>query len=99
MWAAGGGHRDVVNLLQHMEAHVNMWLPDPSWSGDSGIDFELWTPIWEEMTMPASVGFHSVRYQPPRGRKRVRESESDSSACYTQQFLSWEGDGFKTYNT
>jgi hypothetical protein len=29
-----------------MAENVDMWLPDPNWSGNSGIDFELWTPIW-----------------------------------------------------
>ena len=36
-------------------------MPDPAWSGYAAVDFEDWTPVWEENTNPS--GWHGKRYQ------------------------------------
>jgi hypothetical protein len=59
-----GGVPQSANLtaqLSILENYVHLWIPDKDWSGLGQVDFELWTPIWEENTGPG--GYHSRRYQ------------------------------------
>ena len=59
-----GGVPQRANLtaqLQLLEEIVPLWFPDSSWAGYGQLDWELWTPVWEENTGPGA--FHSARYQ------------------------------------
>lgn len=59
-----GGVPQSGNLTHHLQAFasgVKDWIPDPDWSGNAVLDFEAWTPVWEENTSPDS--WHSRVYQ------------------------------------
>jgi len=48
-----GGVPQAANLslqLEHMRAGIDLWLPDVDFAGYSGIDFETWSPIWDDNT-------------------------------------------------
>ena len=56
--------RQRANLtaqLTLLDGWIHTWVPDPAWSGYAAVDFEDWTPIWEENTNPS--GWHDKRYQ------------------------------------
>jgi hypothetical protein len=58
------GGTQAANLtlqLEHIKQHIGLWLPDPAFSGHSGIDFENWSPIWADNSCPCS--FMGRRYQ------------------------------------
>jgi hypothetical protein len=50
-----GGVPQAANLslqLSHIDETIDIWLPDRDFDGYSGIDFESWTPIWDDLTCP-----------------------------------------------
>jgi hypothetical protein len=52
------------NLTLHLQLvsdDIDRWLPDKHFAGHAVIDFEAWTPIWEENTHPDT--WHGKRYQ------------------------------------
>jgi hypothetical protein len=63
--AANGGVPQAANVTEHMASLVNhlaTWVPDVNFTGNIVIDFEAWTPIWEQNT--ERVGdWHAKRYQ------------------------------------
>ena len=59
-----GGVPQAGNLTMHLEylrTHIDGWLPDTQWAGNAVLDFESWSPIWEQNNDPA--WWHGVRYQ------------------------------------
>jgi hypothetical protein len=57
---SNGGVPQVGNLslfLGQIEEGIAHWLPDPEWDGHAAIDFEAWSPSWEE-----NIGAR-IRYQ------------------------------------
>ena len=56
--------RQRANLtaqLALLDGWIHTWVPDPAWSGNAAVDFEDWTPVWEENANPS--GWHGKRYQ------------------------------------
>ena len=50
-----GGVPQNANLslqLDHIDATIDIWLPDRDFDGYSGVDFESWTPVWDDLTCP-----------------------------------------------
>ena len=69
MGCVNGGVPQRANLTLQLEllaGWIHLWVPDPDAAGDASIDFEDWTPVWEENTDPS--GWHGKRYQVATGR-------------------------------
>jgi hypothetical protein len=59
-----GGVPQAGNLSLHLDTvrqTVVQWLPDPDYDGNAVIDFESWTPLWDQNN--GSDWYHGVRYQ------------------------------------
>jgi hypothetical protein len=59
-----GGVPQAANMTEHMASLVNhlaTWVPDVNFTGNIVIDFEAWTPIWEENG--GASNWHAKRYQ------------------------------------
>jgi hypothetical protein len=59
-----GGVPQAANIslqLQLIDQRIDSWIPDAEWAGHFAIDFELWTPVWDENS--GSSPWHSKRYQ------------------------------------
>lgn len=59
-----GGVPQRANLTRQLEIfdqRIGAWIPDEEWDGWAALEFENWTPIWEENTDPTS--WHGLRYQ------------------------------------
>lgn len=49
--AVNGGIPQLLNLSAHLEkwkADIKRLLPDPEWAGVANLDWESWSPVWEE---------------------------------------------------
>eukprot|EP01051_Picozoa_sp_SAG22_P014827 SAG22_NODE_1853_length_3438_cov_3.020066_3_plen_270_part_00 len=49
--AVNGGIPQLLNLSAHLEkweADIERLLPDPEWAGVANLDWESWSPVWEE---------------------------------------------------
>ena len=51
----------LAEQLARIDKLIATWLPDPKYDGLAALDFEYWTPIWEEHT--SSGSWHGRRYQ------------------------------------
>jgi hypothetical protein len=62
-----GGVPQRANIsaqLKLVRENINIWLPDPHWNGDASMDFEQWSPVWEEnVGSDEGQSFHSRAYQ------------------------------------
>eukprot|EP01045_Picozoa_sp_COSAG04_P026888 COSAG04_NODE_3825_length_2492_cov_2.320100_1_plen_719_part_10 len=51
----------MAEQLARVDKLIATWLPDPEYDGLAALDFEYWTPVWEEHT--SSGSWHGRRYQ------------------------------------
>ena len=64
--AINGGVPQAANLARHLELtkqHIEAIIKDPGFDGLATFDFEAWTPVFDDNVAPATINYHSKRYQ------------------------------------
>jgi len=60
-----GGVPQAANLTLHLEQvrqGAAEWIPDPNFDGNAVLDFEAWSPRWDDNTN-SDKNYHFVGYQ------------------------------------